>query len=390
MGYILFGAPRRYGPASAPCWDDDPMTDAERPHGLAMPTRVLLTLAAAAVAVAGMWAARELIGPIVLAVVLVIIAHPVRAMLEKRAWPRWAATTAVIVVVYLILAALGILLALALAQFARLVAESAQTFEAQAQDLATWISGLGLTQEQTDAVTGAVDGGTLVSLVLSFAQSLLSSATAIVLVFAYVLFMAADAAYITPLFESFAGSRAHVIAAMRRFARGVRSYMVVNAIFGLIVAVIDGLALWALSVPGAFVWAVLAFITNFIPNIGFVIGVIPPAVMALVVGGWPLMLVVIALYCVVNVTLQVLIQPRFVAVAVSLGFTITFASVFFWSFVLGPLGALLAVPLTLLLKLLLIDADPRASWARALSGDRTPEEAPRSTPSGDAASAPPA
>ena len=93
MGYILFGAPRRYGPASAPCWDDDPMTDAERPHGLAMPTRVLLTLAAAAVAVAGMWAARELIGPIVLAVVLVIIAHPVRAMLEKRAWPRWAATT---------------------------------------------------------------------------------------------------------------------------------------------------------------------------------------------------------------------------------------------------------------------------------------------------------
>ena len=131
----------------------------------------------------------------------------------------------------------------------------------------------------------------------------------------------------------------------------------------------------------------LAFITNFIPNIGFVIGVIPPAVMALVTGGWGLALIVLAVYCVVNVTLQVLVQPRFVAVAVSLGFTITFASVIFWSFVLGPLGALLAVPLTLLLKLLLLDADPRGTWARSLSGDRTPEEEPREPPSEDAESA---
>jgi AI-2 transport protein TqsA len=358
--------------------------------GFSLATRVLITLAAASVTVAGMAAAKDIIGPIVLAVVLVIIAHPVRARLEGRGWPRWAATTAVIVVVYLILLALGVLLVAALGQFARLIADSADAFQAQASALTDWVTGLGLSPEQTKAVTSAVDASSIFSVVLSVAESALSSATAVLLVFAYTLFMAADAAYIQPVFAHFRTSHARVIAALDGYAHGVRQYMIVNAIFGLIVAVIDGLILWALGVPGAFVWAVLAFITNFIPNIGFVIGVIPPAVMALVTGGWGLALIVLAVYCIVNVTLQVLVQPRFVAVAVNLGFTITFASVIFWSFVLGALGALLAVPLTLLLRLLLLDADPRAAWARSLSGDRTPVEAPRALPPSDAPSEPPA
>ncbi|WP_082513454.1 MULTISPECIES: AI-2E family transporter [unclassified Leifsonia] len=353
------------------------------PVGLGLATRVLITLAAAVITIAGMANAKEIIGPIVLAVVLVIIAHPVRAVLEHKGWARWAATTAVIVVVYLILIALGVLLVTALAQFARLIADSADAFKDQAAMLTDWVATLGLSESQTEAVTGAVDPSTIFSVALAIAESALSSVTALVLVFAYTLFMAADAAYIAPIFARFRTTHASVIAALTGYAHGVRQYMVVNAIFGLIVAVLDGLILWALGVPGAFIWAVLAFITNFIPNIGFVIGVIPPAVMALVTGGWGLALIVVAVYCVVNVTLQVLVQPRFVAVAVNLGFTVTFASVIFWSFVLGALGALLAVPLTLLIRLLLLDADPRAGWARSLSGVRTPEEEPRPTPSAD-------
>ncbi|TFV99652.1 AI-2E family transporter [Leifsonia flava] len=356
------------------------------PVGLGLATRVLITLAAAAITIAAMANAKEIIGPIVLSIVLVIIAHPVRAVLERKGWQRWAATTAVIVVVYLILLVLGVLLATALAQFARLIADSADAFKEQATMLTDWIATLGLSQSQTEAVTGAVDPSTIFSVALTIAESALSSVTAIVLVFAYTLFMAADGAYVAPIFARFRTTHASVIAALTGYAHGVRQYMVVNAIFGLIVAVLDGLILWALGVPGAFIWAVLAFITNFIPNIGFVIGVIPPAVMALVTGGWGLALIVVAVYCVVNVTLQVLVQPRFVAVAVNLGFTITFVSVIFWGFVLGALGALLAVPLTLLLRLLLLDADPRAGWARTLSGDRTPEEGPRETASEDAES----
>ena len=115
-------------------------------------------------------------------------------------------------------------------------------------------------------------------------------------------------------------------------------------------------------------WAILAFVTNFIPNIGFVIGLIPPAVLALVVGGWPLMLAVIAIYCVVNVTLQVLVQPKFVSDAVNLSLTLSFFSVIFWTFIIGPLGAILSIPLTLLVRALVLEGRPRGTLAALAVG----------------------
>ena len=147
------------------------------------------------------------------------------------------------------------------------------------------------------------------------------------------------------------------MAALANFARGTRSYMGVSAGFGLIVAVIDGVALQIMGVPGAFVWAVLAFVTNFIPNIGFVIGVIPPALIALLDSGPGLMIAVIVVYSVINFLIQSVIQPRVVGDAVGLSPTLTFLSLVFWTWVIGPLGALLAVPLSLLTRALLVEAD---------------------------------
>jgi AI-2 transport protein TqsA len=171
-------------------------------------------------------------------------------------------------------------------------------------------------------------------------------------------------------------------AALSSFARGARTYMGVTAGFGFIVAVIDGIALQLMGVPGAFVWAVLAFVTNFIPNIGFVIGVIPPAIIALLDGGPGLMIAVIVTYSVVNFLIQSVIQPRVVGDAVGLTALFTFMSLVFWTWLIGPLGALLAVPLTLLTRALLVETNPRFTVGTAADrgqsrGDReigaTPE-----------------
>ena len=91
--------------------------------------------------------------------------------------------------------------------------------------------------------------------------------------------------------------------------------------------------------------------------------------MALVVGGWPLMLGVIAIYCVVNVVLQVLVQPKFVSDAVNLSLTLSFFSVIFWTFIIGPLGAILSIPLTLFVRALVLEGDRDTAWLRWLSGD---------------------
>lgn len=331
--------------------------------------RVLLGLAAAMVVLAGMFFARELIGPLVLGAVIVIICHPLRHPLEKRGWPRWAATTAVIVVAYLVLAALAAMLFFAGVQFARLVGEVYRDLESSARLLIGWLQSIGLDSEVSAAAAAIVKPGNVLSFVTSLSGSVLAVLTAFFFVLAYVIFMAADGARYARAEASFGAAAGPRVERFRTFNAGVRRYYIVNASFGAVVAIIDGLALWALDVPAPIVWAILAFVTNFVPNIGFVLGVIPPAALALVVGGWPLMLAVIAIYIVVNVTLQVLIQPKFVSDAVNLSLTLSFFSVIFWTFIIGPLGAILSIPLTLMVRALVLEGDPGARWLRWLSGD---------------------
>ena len=136
----------------------------------------------------------------------------------------------------------------------------------------------------------------------------------------------------------------------------------------------DVVALWILGVPLAMVWGVLAFVTNYIPNIGFVLGLVPPALFALLTGGPGDAIWVVVIYSVINLVMQSFIQPKFTGDAVGVTPTVTFISLIVWAWVLGPLGALLALPATLLLKAVLVDADPQARWANAFLASK-PETA---------------
>lgn len=369
---VVPGEPERYS-------DEVNPTRTPEPERLLSPTlRVLLTLATATMTLVGVHLAQDLLTPLALALVIVIICEPIRGPLQRRGWPRWGASTAVIVLSYLILAAMGALLWVAGAQFLKLIESFAGAGMPQPlTDLMNWLQSVGLDEGAADAASSLLDPKTLLSIAGSVWTTMLGIGTALFFVCAYVIMMAVDGARYQDAPRLFGATRRATVRRISNLTSGIRRYYVVNAAFGAVVAIIDGLALWWLGVPAPVVWAVLAFVTNFIPNIGFVVGLVPPAILAFLVGGWPLMLGVVAIYCVVNVTLQVLIQPKFVSDAVGLSLTITFFSVVFWTFVIGPLGAILSIPLTLLTRMLLFEADPQSTWVRWISGDRdaVPEQA---------------
>ncbi|MDP9143506.1 MAG: AI-2E family transporter, partial [Actinomycetota bacterium] len=158
-------------------------------------------------------------------------------------------------------------------------------------------------------------------------------------------------------------------------AQGTRVYFTVATVFGGIVAILDWAVLVILGIPAAPLWGLLAFVTNYIPNVGFIIGVIPPALLALLTGGVDLMITVIVAYVVLNFVIQSVIQPKFVGDAVGLTTTVSFLSLIVWAYILGPLGAILAVPMTLLFKSMFVDIDPDARWLQLFLGD-----APKPTP----------
>ena len=132
-----------------------------------------------------------------------------------------------------------------------------------------------------------------------------------------------------------------------------------------------------MGVPLALVWAMFSFLTNYIPNVGFVIGLIPPALLALVEGGWKPALFVVVGYSVVNFIIQSILQPRVAGDAVVLTPTLSFASLLLWGWVFGGLGALIALPLSLLVKALLVDIDPAARWVNTLVSSRIEDGLPQ-------------
>lgn len=349
-------------------------------HGFSPASRVLLTLAAAAITIAGLYLSRGVIAPFAIAALVVMVTHPLRHPLERRGLPAPAATAAVIAMAYLILVVMGVLLLIAVSQFVNLLPQYADRFAGLQDQLAAAVAELGLDTSSVHALLQSISPGKLLGVASAVSSAVLGAGTAFFFVLAYIIFMAADAGTFGGLIRRFAASKAGMIDALTRFSKSVRKYLLVNTIFGAIVAVLDGIVLIALGLPAPLLWVILAFVTNYIPNIGFVIALIPPALLALLTGGWAAALAVIVAYCVINMVMQTFIQPKFVSDAVRLSLTLTFFSVVFWSIVLGPIGAVLAIPATLLVRALLLESDPDAFWARWLTGDQS--EPPDGSPAG--------
>ncbi|MFT4008442.1 MAG: AI-2E family transporter [Nocardioidaceae bacterium] len=349
----------------------------EKAAGLPRIVLVLTVGAALVIVMAGTRAASGLLGNVFLALVLTITVHPVRAWLRRRGLPGWLVSIIMLLAVYLILVVIVLMLVVSIARLAALLPGYAPQVQDNLDAVGGWLHDLGVKQEQVNAVIDSFNWGNLVGLATDILSSALGIASDIFFIATLLLFMAFDTTKTTEALEHMHAQRPDFVDGLRAFATGTRNYMAVSAGFGAIVAVIDAVLLEIMGVPGAFIWGVLAFVTNFIPNIGFVIGVIPPALIGLLEGGPGLMIGVIVMYAVVNFVIQSVIQPRIAGDRVGLSATVTFLSLVFWSFLLGPLGALLAVPCTLLARGLLIDADPSARWTLPLISGKpnlTPEQ----------------
>lgn len=342
---------------------------------------VLLGVAAATITISGLRASAGLLGPIFLAMVLTVAAHPLRGWLHKKNVPGWAITPIMIVTVYSVLISFAVVLFVATARFAALVPTYADDASATVDDATTWLSGLGIQGEQITTVAQSFDLGKLgdvATAVLGGALGLLSN---LFFVVTLLFFLAIDSNWFPSRLSETSQERAPLVSALASFASSTRRYLLVSTAFGLIVAFLDTGVLWLMGIPAPLVWGMLAFITNYIPNIGFMVGLVPVAALALLEGGPGLMLGVIAVYSVINVVVQTIIQPKVVGDVVGLSPSLTFVSLVFWAWVLGAIGALLAIPMSLLAKALLVDVDPDAHWLTPLIGGKN--VAPTSTPPPD-------
>lgn len=316
-----------------------------------------------------------IVAPVLLALVLVIAVHPLTGILRRRGLPMWLATTITVLAVLGLILGLAAAIALSIARLATILPEYQDDFAELVANLRSWLASLGIGQDEIQAALAQISLSNLAELFVTILAGIASTLSDLLFLLLVIAFMALDAAGFASRVTRARRQRPDVIAALDTFVNGSRRYLAVATAFGLIVALIDTGFLWLIGVPLALLWGLLAFITNYIPNVGFIIGLIPPALLALLEGGPKLMLTVIAAYSVINFVIQSIIQPKFVSDAVNISLTVTFLSLVFWTFVIGPIGAILAVPLTLLVKSLLFDLDPGTRWMSSLlEGGQAPPE----------------
>jgi AI-2 transport protein TqsA len=330
-------------------------------------------IAAALVAALGLRAFSDVIAPVFLGLVLSITVQPLRRLPARHGLAHWIGTLLSLVAVYAIVASLLFILVVSGVQLAGLLQDYAPQFQAFLTDVNQRLTDAGIDTSQIQAVTAQANPGKLIDLatqLLGGVAGILGSVSFLVLL---LFFTVTDAAKFTANLARISPAGQRLADAFRLFATGSRRYLAVATVFGAVVAVLDVIALTILDIRYAWLWGLLAFVTNYIPNVGFIIGLLPPTVIALLDHNVGTALAVVIVYCVINIVLQSVIQPRVVGNTVGLSGTLSFLSLLVWTSILGGVGALLAVPASLFVKALFVDVDSERGWVKTLLSNSEPE-----------------
>jgi predicted PurR-regulated permease PerM len=320
-------------------------------------TRFLIAAAAFIVVVAGMRAASSLVTPFLLAVFIAVVATPPLRELRSRGVPNWAAMLLVVLAIGGLGSVLAILVAGSLDGFRASLPEYQDRLKLLIDDLALWLDGVGL-HTSREALQTYIDPARVLGMageLVSGLSGVLANAFLILLTVVFILLEAAGlpaklrAALVSPETST---ERMHVV------LDSINRYMGIKSLTSLG----TGLVLWAwltiLGVDYAVLWALIAFLLNFVPTIGSILAAIPAVLLALVQIDLQSALLVALGYLVVNTLVGSILEPKIMGYGLGLSTLVVFVSLVFWGWVLGPVGMFLSVPLTMSLKIAL-DANPQ-------------------------------
>jgi AI-2 transport protein TqsA len=326
----------------------------------------LLSLAAFVIVIAGLRAASALVIPLLLAIFVAVIATPALLWLQSRRVPEPVALGLVVAAVAASMLGVGFLLASTVAEFTRALplydARLQQISDAWVEQLASF--GLVVSRGSVAEVFDPSAAMRLVGNLLTGLGNLLASGFLILLTTVFILL---EVSSFPSKLREVAADPGELAQRMDRILDDVQRYMTIKTATSAATGGLLGGALAVIGLDFALVWGMLAFLFNYVPNIGSVIAAIPAVLLALVqLGLWPA-IGVTALYLAVNVVIGSVIEPRLVGHRLGLSPLVVLASLIFWGWVLGPIGMLLSVPLTMTAKIGL-EANPDTRWIAVLMG----------------------
>jgi AI-2 transport protein TqsA len=317
------------------------------------PSGLLLALACATIVIYGMRSARSILAPILLAMFIVMGLSPILQWLKRKGTPPWAAIVIVMVGFLVAAALLVFIVATSLAQINSKVPVYQESLAQIAATVQTWFGERGI---DVSGITGNIlRPDKIMGWVTSSVRVLISLLTNAFLLILIVAFMIAEV-YSFPRKMHARVQLGPVLGkAFDNFAGVTRTFLFTLTWLNALTAIFTAVVYYAFGVDFALLWAMMFFLLSFIPNIGFVLSVIPPFFVTLLESGFTRAAIVVTIVIVINGLVNNAIAPRFMGQRTGLSTLAVFLSLVLWAWILGPIGALMSVPLMLMVKLLFLD-----------------------------------
>ncbi|WP_210456471.1 AI-2E family transporter [Pantoea ananatis] len=332
---------------------------------------ILIKLAMLVIILTGIRAASDILVPLLLAAFFAIVLNPLVTILMRRGLRRGLAITLVITVIFIVILLLGAILASSMSEFSDLYPQLRTIMEkkmAVVQHLAASIH----LNISTDALVQRFDPNTvmnLASVALSGFSGAMTNTVLLILTVVFMLFEVHHLPY--KMRNSFVNPKIR-IAGLHKALKGVTHYLALKTLISLITGIAVWLTLYLLDVKFALLWGVVAFILNFIPNIGPIIAGIPPFLQALLLNSVFDAAMVAALFTAIHMVFGNMLEPRIMGRGLGLSTLVVFLSLIFWGWLLGPVGMLLSVPLTSITKILM-ETTPGGSRLAIMLGTGRPK-----------------
>ncbi len=328
--------------------------------------RFMIIAASFVVVVAGMRAAQPIIVPFLLSVFIAIISSPLLFWFNRKRIPMGLSLVLVVAVILCI----GLVMAWLIGSSLNDFSQSLPVYQVRLQDktatILNLLSKLGITFSDK-LILKYVDPGAAMGLVAKMMTGLgnvLSNAFLILLTVIFILLEAAS--FPSKLQSAFGPSRISTTH-FHDFLSNINQYMVIKTWMSLGTGALVSIWLAVLGVDYPILWGLLAFMFNYVPNIGSIIAAVPAILLALIQLGTTSALLAAAGYATFNVVIGNVIEPRFMGRGLGLSTLVVFLSLIFWGWILGPVGMLLSIPLTMTLKITLAGIE-ETKWLSILLG----------------------
>jgi len=336
--------------------------------------RALMISASFVIVIAGMRAAEPMLVPFLLSVFIAVIAGPPMFWLSEHGLPKPLALLLVIGVLLVGVLAMAALVGSSVDDFTRALPGYQLRLNEELAGLMHLGDRFGI-EFSSDWLLQYLDPSVIMRMVASTLSGFGNVLTNGFLILLTVVFILLEAASFPSKLREISRDRQaaaqgvmeDALAPFTRFAQTVRRYMAIKSAVSLATGVVIGLWLLALGVDYPLLWALLAFLLNYVPNIGSIIAAVPAVLLAFIQLGAGSAALVAAGYLAVNAVMGNAIEPRFMGRGLGLSTLVVFLSLVFWGWVLGPVGMLLSVPLTMTLKIAL-ESHSDTHWLAVLLG----------------------